>query len=65
MNVHHVKLNRLAVEMGIAILEAGGDFAGGSIAHECRWLGGETLLSFDKETVQLLQQRGINARLLR
>ncbi|MBS1813419.1 MAG: type II toxin-antitoxin system VapC family toxin [Acidobacteria bacterium] len=65
INVRQVKLDRPAVEMGIAMLEAGGDFADGVIAHEGRWLGGETYVSFDKEAVHLLQQRGVASRQLR
>jgi len=30
-------------EAGLAILEAGGDFADGIMAYEGNWLGGETL----------------------
>lgn len=41
-------MNRSAVEAGLAVLEAGGDFADGIIAYEGNWLGGETFVSFDK-----------------
>ena len=45
-------------------LQAGGDFADGVIAHEARWLGGETFVSFDKRAVRLLNEQGTAARLL-
>ena len=60
----HVEMNRPAVEAGLAILEAGGDFADGAIAYEGRWLGGETFVSFDKQAVALLGALGQSARLL-
>jgi len=60
----NVVADRPAVEAGLAILEAGGDFADGIIAHEGVAGGGETFVSFDKEAVRLLQRLGGNARLL-
>lgn len=60
----NVVMNRPAVEAGLAILEAGGDFADGVIAFEGTWLGGETFLSFDKQAVDLVAQQGQAARLL-
>jgi predicted nucleic-acid-binding protein len=56
-------MNRPAVEAGLAVLEAGGDFADGAIAHEGSWLGGETFVSFDKKAVALLAAQGQPARL--
>jgi predicted nucleic-acid-binding protein len=58
-NVH---ANRPAAEAGLAMLEAGGDFADGVIAHEGHWLGGETFASFDKRAVSLLTRMGVPAR---
>lgn len=60
----NVEVNRLAVEAGLAVLEAGGDFADGVIAYEGNWLGGETFVSFDKQAVALLTAQGTSARLL-
>ncbi len=60
----NVVMNRPAVEAGLAILEAGGDFADGVIAFEGTWLGGETFLSFDKQAVDLVARQGQAARLL-
>ncbi len=62
--VANVEVNRPAVEAGLALLEAGGDFADGAIAFEGSWLGGETFVSFDKEAVALLTAQGQSARLL-
>jgi predicted nucleic-acid-binding protein len=64
MNTANVAMNRPAVEMGLALLEAGGDFADGVIAHEGRRLGGEVFLSFDKKATELLEARGACVRLL-
>ena len=63
-DTENVVMNRAAVESGLAILEAGGDFADGIMAHEGAWLGGETFVSIDKHAVTLLLQRGQAARLL-
>ncbi len=60
----NVEMNRPAVEAGLSVLEAGGDFADGVIAYEGNWLGGETFVSFDKEAVALLRAQGQKARLL-
>jgi predicted nucleic-acid-binding protein len=60
----NVEMNRPAVEAGLAVLDAGGDFADGAIAYEGNWLGGETFVSFDKNAVALLKAQGQLARLL-
>ena len=59
----NVVVNRLAVEAGLGLLDAGGDFADGVIAFEGRWLGAETFVSFDKVAISLLSAQGISARL--
>ena len=64
MNTRNVVLNRPAVEAGLAVLGAGGDFADGVIAFDGQWLGGETFVSFDKNVVKLLERQGAAARLL-
>ncbi len=64
LNIRNVVTDRAAVEAGLAILDAGGDFADGVIAFEGRWLGGETFVSFDKKAVRLLEKQGTAARLL-
>jgi predicted nucleic-acid-binding protein len=60
----NLETNRPAVEVGLAMLEAGGDFADGAIAYEGRWLGGEMFVSFDKKAVEKLVQTGEPAELL-
>jgi predicted nucleic-acid-binding protein len=63
MAAGNVAMNRPAVEAGLSILLAGGDFADGVIAHEGQWLGGETFVSFDREAVQRLTKQGLAAHL--
>ena len=60
----NVQVNRPAVDAGLSVLEANGDFADGVIAYEGTWLGGETFVSFDKQAVALLTAHGQPARLL-
>src|SRR5262245_21436320 len=45
LDTKNVVLDRPAVEAGLEVLEAGGDFADGVIAFEGGWLGGETFVS--------------------
>jgi len=58
LDAGNVVMNRPAVEAGLAIFEAGGDFADGIMAYEGNWLGGETFVSFDKQAVELIAQQG-------
>jgi predicted nucleic-acid-binding protein len=60
----NVETNRPAIDAGLAILDAGGDFADGVIAYEGRWLGAETFVSFDKKAVEMISAQGASARLL-
>ena len=60
----NVQVNRPAVEAGLAMLQAGGDFADGVIAFEGRWLGGDTFVSFDRQAVALLKSQGLQTTLL-
>ena len=60
----NVVVNRPAVEAGLAVLDAGGDFADGIIAYEGRWLGADTFVSFDKKAVKLFEGQGEAVRLL-
>lgn len=64
LDAGNVVMNRPAAEAGLAILEAGGDFADGIMAYEGSWLGGETFVSFDKKAVELLEEQGQAAQLL-
>ncbi|MBL8470782.1 MAG: type II toxin-antitoxin system VapC family toxin [Rhodocyclaceae bacterium] len=59
-----VATNRPAVDAGLAVLDAGGDFADGVIAHDGTMLGGEAFVSFDKKAVSRLTGLGRVARLL-
>jgi predicted nucleic-acid-binding protein len=61
-NSANVVVNRPAAEAGLALLEAGGDFADGVIAFEGNWLGADTFVSFDKTAVKLMEAG--SARLL-
>jgi predicted nucleic-acid-binding protein len=58
-----VIIDRPATEAGLAVLEAGGDFADGAIAYEGRWLGADTFISFDNRAVQIIAAQGHAARL--
>ena len=60
----NVETNRPAVEAGLAMLDAGGDFADGVIAYEGRWLGAEMFVSLDTKAVEMLKAQGQAVRLL-
>ncbi len=62
LDLHNVVVNRPAVEMGLRMLDAGGDFADGIIAYEGNRLGGETFVSFDRRAVLLLAAQGRQER---
>lgn len=57
-------IDRPVAEAGLAMLEAGGDFADGVIAFEGAALGGTTFVSFDKAAVRRLKKLGRDAMLL-
>jgi predicted nucleic-acid-binding protein len=63
-DMRNVVLDRPALEAGLRMLDAGGDFADGVIAFDGQLLGGETFVSFDKQAVKLLQEAGSEAVLL-
>ncbi len=65
MAADNVVMNIPAAEAGLAMLEAGGDFADGVMAYEGHWLGGEIFASFDTQAVDLLSAQGRPAGLLR
>jgi len=60
----NVVVNRPATGAGLALLDAGGDFADGAIAYEGSWLGADTFISFDKKAVKLMATQGESVRLL-
>ena len=64
MSSENVEADISAVEAGLAMLDAGGDFADGVMAFEGRRLGAETFVSFDRKAVALLAAQGEAARVL-
>jgi predicted nucleic-acid-binding protein len=64
INSANVVVDRPAAEAGLALLNAGGDFADGVIAYEGNWLGADAFVSFDKEAVRVMKAQGEPARLL-
>ena len=64
INSANVVVNRPAAEAGLALLDAGGDFADGVIAYEGSWLGADAFVSFDKKAVKRMEAQGGSARLL-
>ena len=65
LDMYLISVDRPAAEAGLAVLEAGGDFADGVIAFDGRFHGGETFVSFDKTAVKLLKGQGAAALLLK
>ena len=59
-----VSTHRQSVEAGLAVLEAGGDFADGVVAFEGQLLGGQAFVSFDRKAVSCLTRQGQSARYL-
>lgn len=55
-------LDRDAVEAGLAVLEAGGDFADGVIAHEGARLGADAFGTFDRRAARILAARGVRTQ---
>jgi predicted nucleic-acid-binding protein len=61
----NIAVNRGAVDAGLQLLRAGGDFADGVIAFEGMALDGSTFVSFDKKAVSLLKKQGYGTQLLK
>ena len=59
-----VQVDCPAVEAGLAVLEAGGDFADGVIAFDGRRLGGTVFASFDRRAVEVVAATGGETHLL-
>jgi predicted nucleic-acid-binding protein len=59
-----ISLDRHAVEAGLALANAGGDFADGVIAFEGQRLGGDIFLTFDRGAAELLANAGVATSLL-
>jgi len=64
LDMRNVVANRPTIEAGLAVLDAGGDFADGVIAFDGQWLGGETFVSFDRKAVKLVEGQGTPTLLL-
>lgn len=62
--IENVAADRTAVDVGLATMRSGADFADGIIAHEGAWLGGATFVSFDKKAVAALTGLGVKAQAL-
>ena len=62
--IKKVVVNRQAVDAGLAIFAAGGDFADGVMAYSGIASGADTFISFDKKAVSLLQKHGYSAHLI-
>ncbi|HEV2135186.1 MAG TPA: type II toxin-antitoxin system VapC family toxin [Terracidiphilus sp.] len=60
----NVVVDQPAVDSGLAVLRAGGDFADGVMAQQGFWLGGEKFVSFDKKAVMLLEKLGHRVEIL-
>lgn len=59
-----VVADHAAIQSGLDMLEAGGDFADGVIAYGGPLLGGDTLLTFDAKAAKLLEAQGHPVSLL-
>lgn len=64
LEMRNIVANRPTVEAGLAVLDAGGDFADGVIAFDGQWLGGDTFVSFDKKATKLIEAQGTATQLL-
>jgi predicted nucleic-acid-binding protein len=60
----NVVTDSAAVDAGLAVLDAGGDFADGAIAHQGAALGADTFVTFDRQAARLVAETGTPARLL-
>ena len=63
--VENAEFDRPAIEAGLSVLEAGGDFADGVIARQARDLGADVLVTFDRKAVAHLTALGMATRLAR
>ena len=64
LDAGNVEINRPAVEAGMAVMDAGGDFADGVMAYEGKWLGGETFVTFDRQAFPVAAVLGQKTKLL-
>ncbi len=64
LDTENVRVDRPAVEEGLAWLRGGGDFADAAIAIEGRRLGGTVFFSFNRDAVARVRSRGGEAALV-
>jgi predicted nucleic-acid-binding protein len=64
LNTPNLSTDELAIEAGIALTDAGGDFADGVAAFEGRRLGGVLFVTFDRQAATLLDRSGTKVNLL-
>ncbi len=65
IHVRNVVCHTPAVLAGLAVLEAGGDFADGAMAYEGELLGGSEFVTFDQQAAKLLKAEKRKVRWLR
>ena len=65
LQVRQVVCNTPTVLAGLALLEAGGDFADGVIAYEGELLGGPEFVTFDQQAAKLLKAHNRKLRWLK
>lgn len=63
VSANNVRVDDGAVEVGLAMLARGGDFADGIIAYLGRRGGGREFVSFDRKAVAMIKSMGGEARL--
>ncbi|WP_426227226.1 type II toxin-antitoxin system VapC family toxin [Pararhizobium sp. DWP3-4] len=56
LGAEKIVIERMAAEAGLAVMNAGGDFADGVIAFEGRRLGGVVFATFDKRAAAILKK---------
>lgn len=64
LDTANLSIDTPAVEAGIAVAHAGGDFADGVAAFEGRRLGGTTFVTFDRQAAALVRQSGAEVTFL-
>lgn len=64
IGIPNISVDRPAVEAGLSLVAAGGDFADGVIAYEGKRLGADIFFTFDRAAAELLAKAGIATSLL-
>ncbi len=60
-SAENISVDRPLLAAGLAMMDSGGDFADGLIAHDGRTLGAEMFVSFDMRAVKRLAAQGVKA----